>query len=150
MSIPRITGREARDLLDGTTPGPWEAGPSMTLSTTVAVFSHGYGPVAFISNREGGVDEVPAMTDGALAAAAPTLAATVAWLYGREPDGPGPHFHRGRMGEYDQEAVASHPDAGVVEVYAAHDHGEASAFLTPDEAVDLARALIAAAEEARP
>ena len=75
---------------------------------------------------------------------------TVAWLYGREPDGPGPHVHRGRFREYDQEAVASHPEAGVVEVYAAHDHGEASAFLTPDEAVDLARALLAAAEEARP
>lgn len=85
-----------------------------------------------------------------VAQAAADLGETITWLYGREPDGPGAHVHRGRTGEYDQEAVAAHPETGVVEVYAAHDHGQASAFLAPDEAVDLARALLAAAEEVRP
>ena len=110
MSIPKITGREARELLNDA------------------------------AHRGAFAQLMHASAD---------LAGTLAWLYEREPDGPGAHVHRGRTGEYDQEAVASHPEAGVVEVYAAHDHGQASAFLTPDEAVDLARALLAAAEEAR-
>ena len=123
MSIPKITGREARELLD--------------------IWS---GDVEGLTFAQLGADR----SYGDLFGAAPALAETVAWLYGREPDGPGPHVHRGRTREYDQEAVASHPESGVVEVYAAHDHGQASAFLTPDDAVDLARALLAAAEEARP
>lgn len=111
MSIPKISGREARKLLDD------------------AAHRGDFASLMFASAE---------------------LAGTLAWLYEREPDGPTAHLHRGSTGEYDQEAVCSHPAAGVVEVYAAHDHGQASAYLTPDEAVDLARALLAAAEEVRP
>lgn len=117
MSIPKITGREARELLH--------------------LAHHGTGLV----KRD---------ADHVIHRDSYAFAETIAWLYGREPDGPGAHVHRGRTGEYDQEAVAAHPETGVVEVYAAHDHGQAPAFLTPDEAVDIARALLAAAEEARP
>ena len=142
MSIPKITGQQARELLDGTIDGPWSV--EVHKRHDIIASPVGY---AVASNEDSPED---GRANSELLAAAPALAEAVAWLYGREPDGPGPHFHRGRMGEYDQEAVASHPEADVVEVYAAHDHGQASAFLTPDEAVDLARALLAAAEEARP
>ena len=164
MSIPKITGRQARELLDGTTPGPWEFfhdewghnddGEARFEQWGVIGGSDGImssSPRESLFGADNGlVDEHDHAANLTLAAAAPDLAETVAWLYGREPDGPGAHIHRGRTGEYDQEAVAAHPEAGVVEVYAAHDHGQAPAFLTPDEAVDLARALLAAAEEARP
>ena len=134
MSIPKINGRQVRNLLDGSRlarSGNWyDEGEAAEMLDPLA-----YHDVS---------------GDAALVSASVDLAETVAWLYGREPDGPAPNVHRGRTGEYDQEAVASHPEAGVVEVYVAHDHGDASAFLTPDEAVDLARALLAAAEEARP
>ena len=153
MSIPKISGRQARNLLDGTTPGPWQwrerlggdtAAPDrMTLGTEFQDALKTFDGEDYLSGVYGSIEDLN------LVASAPELAETVAWLYGREPDGPGAHVHRGRTGEYDQEAVASHPESGVVEVYVAHDHGDASAFLTPDEAVDLARALLAAAEEAR-
>lgn len=134
MSIPKITGQQARALLDGSQlarSGNWyDEGDAAEMLDPLA-----YHDVS---------------GDAALISASVSLAETVAWLYGREPDGPTPHIHRGQTGEYDQEAVAAHPETGVVEVYAAHDHGDASAFLTPDESVDLARALLAAAEEARP
>lgn len=123
MSIPKISGQQARELLD--------------------IWS---GDVEGLTFAQLGADR----SYGDLFGAAPALAETVAWLYGRKPDDPASNVHRGRTAEYDQEAVAAHPETGVVEVYAAHDHGQASAFLTPDEAVDLARALLAAAEEARP
>lgn len=148
MSIPNISGRQARNLLDGTTPGPWEAGPSMTLSTTVAVFSHGYGPVAFVSNREGGVDEVPALTDGALAAAAPTLAATVAWLYGQTGQDQWGDWELDHHDPYYQFAAVRPDGEGRISL-AVGPYGQ-EILLDPDEAVDVARALLTAAEEARP
>lgn len=117
----RITGQQARDLLRGTTPGPWE-------------------PVgADIDSPEGQIGgawdgEVGRLADAELMAAAPDLAETVAWLYGREPD-EGGFSHRGSGWE-------------VEEMQGGIDVLGLSAIYTPDEAVDLARALLAAAEEA--
>lgn len=73
------------------------------------------------------VNTISASEARRLIAAAPALAETVAWLY--TPDGP-PDGH---------DVTAR---AGTVWLDGI-DH-------TPDEAVDLARALLAAAEEARP
>lgn len=93
MSIPKINGQQARELLDGD-PGP------------LFVF-------------------------------APELATTVAWLYGREPEAPnGMDVYVTAMGHVFE-------DSGMV--WSSYlDDG-----FTPDEAVNLARALLAAAEEAR-
>ena len=89
MSIPKITGREARELLDG--------------------------------------DLAP------LFVRAPELATTVAWLYEREA---------GDV-RYGYEDDITGESSGLV--YIEVDDG----YRTADEAVDLARALLAAAEEAR-
>lgn len=147
-----ITGQQARELLDGATPGPWR-----WEVRDYPEYDEGYevlGNGTETALRSQDADQYASWVVGSdrdkdLTAAAPALAETLAWLYGREPDGYGDNVHRGVISQYDQEAVAAHPEAGTVEVYAAHDHGEASAMLTPDEAVDLARALLAAAEAAR-
>ena len=159
-----VTGQQARELLDAATPGPWTATEDHIMRLGWEKRERERSPwndddlIPWLADESDHVLMNPEpewkpltenRADMLLAAAAPELAATVAWMYGREPDGPGPHAHRGRISQYDQEAVASHPETGVVEVYVAHDHGEESAFLTPDDAVDLARALLAAAEKAR-
>lgn len=138
-----ITGSQARDLLEGSSEGPWEASSSEATMNDQSQWRIGKHHALQVARS------VMRGVDARLMAAAPDLAETVAWLYGREADGYGKGVHRGRMSEYDQEAVAAHPQSGVVEVYAAQDRGDASAMLSPDEAVDLARALLAAAQEAR-
>lgn len=107
MSIPKINGREARELLDGTVEGPMKA-----------------------RHR-----------DDDLLAAAPALAETVAWLYGKSitPDEAEGDYYSTFRGGY------TYADQGRVHLNVA-----LSDAFTPDEAVDLARALLAAAEEARP
>ena len=72
MSIPKITGREARNLLDGTTPGPWEARPNGV------VVSYATGAqIQLVGHNQRALGDAPLM------AAAPALAETVAWLYDR-------------------------------------------------------------------
>lgn len=104
----RITGRVARELLDA-----WE-GEESALRDAREDVEHGFGY---------------------LFEAAPDLAETVAWLYGREPD-EGGFSHQGSGWEVEEMQ-------GEIDVLGL------SAIYTPDEAVDLARALLAAAEEAR-
>ena len=144
-----ITGQQARELLDAATPGPWTATEDHIMrlgwekrkrerSQWMADESD-----HVLMNPE---PEWKPLTenraDMLLAAAAPELAETVAWLYGREPD-------KGKADEFDTEYVGWVPGMPRVSVYVARDHGESNADLTPDEAVDLARALLAAAEKAR-
>lgn len=125
----RITGQQARELLVAATPGPWECHlPDRddwwirdvpTADKYSGVLGHG-----------GMQDE----GDARLAAAAPDLAETVAWLYGREADA---------KQVFSTHAGYIFSSGGVVSGTWLDEH------LTPDEAVDLARALLAAAEEAR-
>lgn len=114
MSIPRITGQQARDLLD--------------------IWS---GDVEGLTFAQLGADR----SYGDLFGAAPALAETVAWLYGREGNEHGVH-------EVDGSLVGTdvYENEGRVEM----ESTRCDRTLTPDEAVDLARALLAAAEESRP
>ena len=140
-----ITGHQARELLDGTTPGPWEWRHNDYPEHDEAHDALGNGDKVALRSQD--AEQYASWVSGseqdrALAAAAPALAATVAWLYGREPD-------KGKTHEFDTEYVGWVPGMPRVSVYVARDHGESHADLTPDEAVDLARALLAAAEKAR-
>ena len=118
-----ITGQQARELLDGTTPGPWEwdkqtgdiASPPYILAETF----------------------IDADANGPLIVSAPDLAETVAWLYGREADD---------EGIWDDKYEVSVMVDGTVAVF---DHEVTTTFFTRDEAVEFARALLAAAVEAR-
>ena len=114
----RMTGDQARGLLDGTTPGPWEARPN-----GVVVSYNTGAQIQLVGHNQRALGDAPLM------AAAPDLAETVAWLYGAEPEA-----------STDKYLVA--PRGGEVCVHIDVD-------LTPDEAVEFARALLAAAETAR-
>lgn len=129
----RITGRKARELLDGTTPGPWQA---------YAQMRHPESPT-YIVGPDGQRVAGDSMGDGVthrnspLVTAAPDLAETVAWLYGRESDD---------EAVWDDKYEVSVMVDGTVAVF---DHEATTTFFTRDEAVGFARALLAAAEEAR-
>ena len=137
MSIPRITGRQARDLLDGTTPGPWEARPNGV------VVSYATGAqIQLVGHNQRALGDAPLM------AAAPALAETVAWLYGSEPNEPYDEWRiEAEAGLRGHVHIADNQD-GTVELVTGP-YGVAT-YLKPDEAVEVARALLAAAEEARP
>ena len=155
MSIPKISGQQARELLDGTTPGPWEffhdewgeddAGEPRfeqwgVIGGSDGIMSSSPRDSLFAADN-GLVDEHDHAANLTLAAAAPDLAETVAWLYGREGNEHGVH-------EVDGSLVGTdvYENEGRVEM----ESTRCDRTLTPDEAVDLARALLAAAEEARP
>ena len=152
-----ISGQQARELLDGTTPGPWTATVDHIMRVGWEQRERERSPwndddlIPWLADESEHVLMNPEpewkpltenRADMLLAAAAPDLAETVAWLYGREPD-------KGTPDEFDTEYVGWVPGMPRVSVYVARDHGESHADLTPDEAVDLARALLAAAEKAR-
>lgn len=75
MSIPKISGREARELLDETVDGPWRV--EVQMGTDLIVDPSGYA-VAY-NEDEPDVGR----PNSELLAAAPSLAETVAWLYDR-------------------------------------------------------------------
>lgn len=87
MSIPKISGQQARELLDGTTPGPWEwrerrggdtAAPDrMTLGTEFQDALKTFDGEDYLSGVNGSIEDLN------LAATAPELAETVVWLYDR-------------------------------------------------------------------
>lgn len=134
MSIPKITGREARNLLDGTTPGPWVWDQQLE-----CVVDPPYSLADLHINAEG---------NGELIATAPELAKTVAWLYGSEPNEPYDEWRiDAEFGLRGHVHIADNQD-GTVELVTGP-YGVAT-YLKPDEAVEVARALLAAAEEARP
>ena len=121
MSIPKITGREARELLD--------------------IWS---GDVEGLTFAQLGADR----SYGDLFGAAPALAETVAWLYGGEPNEPYDEWRiEAESGLRGHVHIADNQD-GTVELVTGP-YGAAT-YLKPDEAVEVARALLAAAEEARP
>lgn len=133
-----ITGKQARDLLDAAeTPAPWQVARQETPHGHV---SQVVGPVEKTNMR---FDFIPVVatnmteTDAALAAASPDLAATLAWLYGREAD--------------DEAVWDDHYEVSVTadKRVAVFDHDATTTYFTPDEAIEFARALIAAAEQAR-
>lgn len=106
MSIPKISGQQARELID-----IWA------------------GDVEGLTFAQLGADR----SYGDLFGAAPALAETVAWLYGRQS---GDGLHITLPNGYD---VWTRD--GVVHLEFME--------MTPDGAMDLARALLSAAEEAR-
>ena len=124
-----VTGQQARDLLDGSTPGPWTAYGIMRHPETPTCIVGPDGQQIAGSMMGDGVEH----RDSDLVKAAPQLAETIAWLYGREPDEGGVH------------------SAGLTEVFGADDGivVEGLATLTLDEAEDLARAILSAVEKAR-
>ena len=111
MSIPKISGQQARELLD-----IW-AGDVEGLIFAQLGAGRSYGD---------------------LFGAAPALAETVAWLYGRKSDD---------EAVWDDKYEVSVMADGRVAVF---DHEATTTFFTRDEAVEFARALLAASEEARP
>ena len=134
MSIPKISGRQARELLDAATPGPWRHDRDMEMGESAHYVRYGDGEhLAVFTGNYSGANE-----DGELIAAAPALAETVAWLYGRESDD---------EAVWDDKYEVSVMVDGTVAVF---DHEATTTFFTRDEAVGFARALLAAAEEARP
>lgn len=121
MSIPKISGQQARELLD--------------------IWS---GDVEGLTFAQLGADR----SYGDLFGAAPALAETVAWLYGSEPNEPYEEWRiEAEFGLRGQVHIADNQD-GTVELVTGP-YGVAT-YLKPDEAVEVARALLAAAEEARP
>ena len=121
-----ITGKQARELLDGTTPGPWEARPN-----GVVVSYSTQSQIQLVGHNQRALGDAPLM------AAAPDLAETVAWLHGREADD---------EAVWDDHYEVSVMADGRVAVF---DHDATTTFFTPDEAIEFARAMLAAAEEAR-
>lgn len=130
MSIPKISGRQARDLLIGTTPGPWKSDFAFADISPVLEYDAD--------------DELDWSTkaDHELAVAAPALAETVAWLYGAE--GQDGHYGKRRWPLGTRWEVALW--RGLISI---GPEGGGIAFRTPELAEEAARALLAAAEEAR-
>lgn len=124
----RMTGDQARGLLDGTTPGPWEARPN-----GVVVSYNTGAQIQLVGHNQRALGDAPLM------AAAPDLAATVAWLYGREPDSVDSEGNAEWSFELFKEVATF---GGMVYDLDGREH-------SPDEAVEYARALLAAAETAR-
>ena len=138
-----ITGAQARELLDGTTPGPWEWRHNDYPEHDEDHDALGNGEKTALRSQD--AEQYSSWVSGseqdrALAAAAPTLAETVAWLYGKSitPDESEGDYYSTFRGGY------TYADQGHVHLNVA-----LSDAFTPDEAVDLARALLAAAEKAR-
>lgn len=146
-----VTGDKARKLLEGTTEGPWEI---ETYHVGGPFDAHGdvvtdIGPLHSLwmntspESCIGGSDE-----DQRLAAAAPALAETIAWLYGQTG-----HDDHGEWGleqhhNYDYKYASVDSDGeGKVEL-STGPYGQAI-HLYPDEAVEVARALLTAAEKVR-
>ena len=137
----RITGRQARELLDGITGGQWfcyhdmdaeEGEPVSTLQT-----EYPDSDIAPVADGDG----VRNPADGRLLAHAPDLAETVAWLYGRPSDETVPGDEH-----WDTEGFLVEVRDGRVAMF---DDEATTTYLSVDQTVDLARALLAAAEEAR-
>lgn len=138
MSIPRITGRQARDLLDGTTPGPWEVEDrSPNMGGRSFVIRQAEVPGIRVQGITYGFNNNPE-----LLAAAPALAETIAWLYGAE--GQDGHYGKRRWPLGTSWEVALW--RGLISI---GPEGGGIAFRTPELAEEAARALLAAAEEAR-
>ena len=156
-----ITGQQARELLDGTTPGPWTATADHIMRVGWEQRERERSPwddddlIPWLADESEHVLMNPEpewkpltenRADMLLAAAAPDLAETVAWLYGREPQqshASGGVFHCAEEEDNDLPwAVSSLPGEVSVTPTDRRD-------LTPDEAVDLARALLNAAVSAR-
>ena len=150
-----ISGQQARELLDGTTPGPWTATADHIMRVGWEQRERERSPwndddlIPWLADESEYVLMNPEpewkpltenRADMLLAAAAPELAATVGWLYGKNitPDEAEGDYYSTFRGGY------TYADQGHV-----HLNVELTDALTPDEAVDLARALLAAAEKAR-
>ena len=144
----RITGQQARELLDGTTPGPWEARPNGV------VVSYATGAqIQLVGHNQRALGDAPLM------AAAPALAETVAWLYGAEmtTDSWGDVEWRRHGGDgnltletdrYVEVETFLSDEGGPLVYVTTGPYGE-TVKLNADEAVEIARALLAAAEVAR-
>lgn len=138
-----ITGAQARELLDGTTPAPWEAKHR----------SHPMRGGDFISispaEEAGWMKSRSARTvcevtdnhspNAALITAAPVLAETVEWLYGREPDREDSEGHT----EWEVDLFLE------VSTFGGMVYDLDGREFSPGHAVEYARALLAAAETAR-
>lgn len=140
MSSNRVTGAQARELLAGTTEGPWQWRKREDERLGGRDYDAlGNADEDALVTRD--AEDYASWVDGdthnkTLAAAAPALAETIAWLYGREPEGPrDAHWTAASTG-----IVAPTDGAVVVETIGT---------ITVEEAVDFARALLDAAEKAR-
>ena len=169
-----ITGRQARELLDDTTPGPWTA-------TEDHIMRVGWeqrererspweddDPTPWLADESDHVLMNPGSewkpltenrADMLLAAAAPELAETVAWLYGAEmiTDSWGDVEWRRHGGDgnltletdrYVEVETFLSDEGGPLVYVTTGPYGE-TVKLNADEAVEMARALLAAAEVAR-
>lgn len=137
----RIGGKQARELLNGTTPGPWLA---MDYEHALRSIGPIYGD-SLAAPEVGDGYLIASDADAELTAAAPALAETVAWLYGREPEHPDMGIHSVPLMRF------SGNDADVV--YAAKGGAIVfdvdGGFRSIEEAEDFARAVLAVVEESR-
>ena len=147
-----ITGQQARELLDGATPGPWTA-------TEDHIMRLGWEQrkrERWMADESDHVLMNPEpewkpltenRTDMQLAAAAPALAATVAWLYGQTGQDYDGDWQLDHHDPYYQFAAVRPDGEGRISL-AVGPYGQ-EILLDPDEAVEVARALLTAAEDAR-
>ena len=129
----RVTGQQARELLDGTTSGPWRVEVHKRHDIIAQPGGH-----AIAYNED---EPEIGRGNSHLLAAAPDLAETVAWLYGRKADG---HYGKRQWplgGKWEvalwRGLIAIGPEGGGI------------AFRTPELTEEAARALLAAVEEHR-
>ena len=142
-----ITGQQARELLDGTTRGPWTVDKPHPWEEEVAdgLFIYGHpedGTTAYPEIVRGHFED-----DADLIAAAPALAETVAWLYGQTGQDYDGDWQLDHHDPYYQFAAVRPDGEGRISL-AVGPYGQ-EILLDPDEAVEVARALLTAAEDAR-
>ena len=157
-----ITGAQARELLEGATPGPWR-----WEDRDYPEHEEGYEVLwngAEMALRSQDSDQYSSWVTGsdrdkALAAAAPALAETVAWLYGAEMTidswgDVGWHRHGGdgnltlETDRYVEVETFLSDEEGPLVCVTTGPYGE-TVKLNAEEAVEMARALLHAAEKAR-
>lgn len=134
----RITGKRAQELLNGTTPGPWATSDDAEGPHERYIYDWDSGNMCIAVADDGGGSSCT-VSEIRLAAAAPALAKTVTWLYGREPD-----THHPDNGTWwdTHEYLISQGEFGIT----LFDGSGESRTLNTEQAIDLARALLNAAE----
>lgn len=130
----RITGQQARELLDGTTPGPWR----VEVHKRHDIIAQPGGHAVAYNEDEPEIGR----GNSELLAAAPALAEMVAWLYGAEGQEADNGWRRWPLGRTWSVGLRD----GYISI---GPEGGGLGFWDLDAAENAARALLAAAEEAR-
>lgn len=157
-----ISGQQARELLDDTTPGPWTATKDHIMRVGWEQRERERSPwddddlIPWLADESEHVLMNPEpewkpltenRADMLLAAAAPELAATVGWLYSQTGHNYDGDWMLDKTDPFYQFATVE-PD-GEGHIYLGTGPYGQAILLDPDEAVEVARALLDAAEKSR-